>query len=237
MWRVYTGVVHPYMMQQVAKVPLGSTPMEIDAFWQRPRSPQPEIPPVGSGNPLLTGSDVGTTERRESYPRRSENYPRVRGVGRPADVRRNPESDSVILQDHPETGVKTNIFVHHMSRTLLSNHHVSKNKRTRLSICPGDSAALLPSLPSWTLKGSGEDFHAIFLVFAGPRLLFSKCCTVVPVTRLRYYPSKHTSMRKRTDGMEPRFFHSSFHSLIFPFETKPSPGGDPRRSPAPHQLK
>ena len=30
-WRVYTGVVHPYMMQQVAKVPLGSTPMELDA--------------------------------------------------------------------------------------------------------------------------------------------------------------------------------------------------------------
>ena len=75
-WRVYTGVVHPYMMQQVAKVPLGSTPMEIDAFWQRPRSPQPERPHVGSGYTLLTGSDVGTTERRESYPRRSENYPR-----------------------------------------------------------------------------------------------------------------------------------------------------------------
>ena len=44
-------------------------------------------------------------------------------------------------------------------------------------------------------------------------------------------------MRKRTDGMEPRFVLYFFHSLIFPFETRPSPGGDPRRSPAAHQLK
>ena len=74
--RVYTGVVHPYMMQQVAKVPPGSTPMKLDASRQKPLSPQTERPPVGSGYPLLTGMDAGTTERMESYPRRSDNYPR-----------------------------------------------------------------------------------------------------------------------------------------------------------------
>ena len=26
-WRLYTGVVHPYMMQQIAQTPLGSSPM------------------------------------------------------------------------------------------------------------------------------------------------------------------------------------------------------------------
>ena len=34
---------------------------------------------------------------------------KVRGVGRHSDVRRNHESDQVILQDHHETGVRTTI--------------------------------------------------------------------------------------------------------------------------------
>ena len=63
-WRVYTGVVHPYMRQQVARTTLGSSPMELDAFRQRPRSPQPE-------NQLW---EVSTRTRvNEKLPKRSEN--------------------------------------------------------------------------------------------------------------------------------------------------------------------
>ena len=62
-WRVYTGVVHHYMMQQVVRTQFGSFPMDLDAFRQLPRSPHLEPFPGQNEHPLLTGRDVGVLER------------------------------------------------------------------------------------------------------------------------------------------------------------------------------
>ena len=75
-WRVYTEVVHPYMMQQVSRVPVGSSPMGLDAF--RPskwRSSQAERLVESHDFPLLTGMGTATVVNRADL--LSRGYPQM----------------------------------------------------------------------------------------------------------------------------------------------------------------
>ena len=88
-WMVYTGVVHTYMMQQIARTTMRTTFMELDALRTRQvKSPLLEKPRTEE-HPMLTGSDVQSTSSGENLQR--EESPRF--LPRENSSRYQPKED------------------------------------------------------------------------------------------------------------------------------------------------